>query len=31
MIGKNTIVLSLQNGIGNVDEIAKVIPEEQIC
>jgi len=31
MIGKSTIVLSLQNGIGNYDEIAKVVPEEQIC
>ena len=31
MIGKDTIVLSLQNGIGNYDEIAKVVPEEQIC
>ena len=31
MIGENTIVLSLQNGIGNYDEIAKVVPEEQIC
>lgn len=31
MISKNTIVLSLQNGIGNYDEIAKVVPEEQIC
>ncbi len=31
MIGKDTIVLSLQNGLGNYDEIAKVIPEEQIC
>lgn len=30
MIGENTIVLSLQNGIGNYDEIAKVVPEEQI-
>ena len=31
MIGKDTIVLSLQNGIGNYDEITKVVPEEQIC
>lgn len=31
MIGPNTIVLSLQNGIGNYDEIAKVVPEKQIC
>ena len=31
MIGPHTIVLSLQNGIGNYDEIAKVVPEEQIC
>lgn len=31
MVGPNTIVLSLQNGMGNYDEIAKVIPEEQIC
>ncbi|MCI8910016.1 MAG: 2-dehydropantoate 2-reductase [Oscillibacter sp.] len=31
MIGPETIVLSLQNGIGNYDEIAKVVPERQIC
>ena len=31
MIGPHTIVLSLQNGIGNYDEIAKVVPEKQIC
>ena len=31
MIGPNTIVMSLQNGMGNYDEIAKVVPEEQIC
>ena len=31
MIGPNTIVLSLQNGVGNYDEIAKVVPEKQIC
>lgn len=31
MIGPETIVLSLQNGIGNYDEIAKVVPEKQIC
>ena len=30
MIDKNTVVVTLQNGIGNYDEIAKVIPEEQI-
>jgi len=30
MIGPDTIVMTLQNGIGNYDEIAKVIPEEQI-
>jgi len=30
MIGKNTVVMTLQNGIGNYDEIAKVVPEEQI-
>ena len=31
MVGPNTIVLSLQNGMGNYDEIAQVIPEEPIC
>lgn len=31
MIGPETVVLSLQNGIGNYDEIAKVVPEKQIC
>lgn len=31
MIGPETIVLSLQNGIGNYEEIAKVVPEQQIC
>jgi 2-dehydropantoate 2-reductase len=31
MIDDHTIVLSLQNGIGNYDEIAKVVPEAQIC
>lgn len=30
LIGPNTIVLSLQNGYGNADEIAKYVPEEQI-
>ena len=30
MIDKNTMVMCLQNGLGNYDEIAKVIPEEQI-
>ena len=30
MIGPDTIVMTLQNGIGNYDEIAKVIPEDQI-
>ena len=30
MIGKDTVVMTLQNGIGNYDEIAKVVPEEQI-
>jgi 2-dehydropantoate 2-reductase len=30
MIGPDTIVMTLQNGIGNYDEIAKVVPEEQI-
>lgn len=30
MIDEHTMVLSLQNGYGNYDEIAKVIPEEQI-
>ena len=30
MIDKNTMVLCLQNGFGNYDEIAKVVPEEQI-
>ena len=31
MIGPHTIVLSLQNGMGNYEEIAKVVPENQIC
>lgn len=30
LIGPDTIVLSLQNGYGNADEIAKFVPEEQI-
>ena len=30
MIDKHTMVLCLQNGLGNYDEIAKVVPEEQI-
>ncbi len=30
MIGPDTIVMTLQNGIGNYDEIAKVVPQEQI-
>lgn len=30
MIGKDTMVLCLQNGLGNYDEIIKVIPEEQV-
>lgn len=30
MIDRNTMVLCLQNGFGNYDEIAKVVPEEQI-
>ena len=30
MVDENTMVLCLQNGLGNYDEIAKVIPEEQI-
>ena len=30
LIGKDTIVLSLQNGYGNADEIVKFVPEEQI-
>ena len=30
MIDGHTMILSLQNGYGNYDEIAKVIPEEQI-
>ena len=28
MIDKHTMVLCLQNGLGNYDEIAKVVPEE---
>jgi len=31
MVGPETVVVTLQNGIGNYDEIAKVIPAEQIC
>lgn len=30
MIDGHTMVLCLQNGLGNYDEIAKVVPEEQI-
>ena len=30
MIDKHTMILCLQNGLGNYDEIAKVVPEEQI-
>ncbi len=30
MVDEHTMVLCLQNGYGNYDEIAKVIPEEQI-
>lgn len=30
MVDGHTMVLCLQNGLGNYDEIAKVIPEEQI-
>lgn len=30
MIDEHTMVMCLQNGYGNYDEIAKVIPEEQI-
>ena len=30
MIDNHTMVLCLQNGYGNYDEIAKVVPEEQI-
>ena len=30
MVDENTVVMCLQNGLGNYDEIAKVIPEEQI-
>lgn len=30
MIDKHTMILCLQNGYGNYDEIAKVVPEEQI-
>ena len=30
MIGPDTVVVTLQNGIGNYDEIAKVVPEDQI-
>lgn len=30
LIGPETIVLSLQNGYGNSDEIVKFVPEEQI-
>lgn len=31
MISPDTIVLSLQNGLGNYEEIIKVVPEEQVC
>lgn len=30
LIGPDTIVLSLQNGYGNADDIVKYVPEEQI-
>ena len=30
MIDKHTMILCLQNGLGNYDEIAKVVPEEQM-
>lgn len=30
LIGPNTIILSLQNGYGNADEIVKFVPEGQI-
>lgn len=30
MIDRHTMILCLQNGLGNYDEIAKVVPEEQI-
>jgi len=30
MINEDTIIMCLQNGLGNYDEIAKVVPEEQI-
>ena len=30
MIDEHTMILCLQNGYGNYDEIAKVVPEEQI-
>lgn len=31
MIDEHTVVLSLQNGLGNYDEIIKVVPEAQVC
>ena len=30
MIDEHTMIMCLQNGLGNYDEIAKVVPEEQI-
>lgn len=30
MIGEDTMIMCLQNGYGNYEEIAKVVPEEQI-
>ena len=30
MIDRHTMILCLQNGLGNYDEIAKVVPEEQL-
>ena len=30
MIDDHTMIMGLQNGLGNYDEIAKVVPEEQI-
>lgn len=29
-IGENTIVMSLQNGLGNVEKIAEFVPSERI-
>jgi 2-dehydropantoate 2-reductase len=31
MIGPRTLILTLQNGIGNVEILQEIVPDEQIC